>query len=43
MEGVREVGMEEGEARGKGEEETGDLVLSKKCFWPSFCARGPRP
>ncbi len=33
--------MEEGEARGKGEEETGDLVLSKKCFWPLLLC--PRP
>lgn len=40
MGGERDGGRE---ARGKGEEETGDLVLSKKCFWPSFCARGPRP
>lgn len=31
------------EAQRKGDEETGDffLVLSKKCFWPRFCAGGP--
>ena len=43
--GRREGGRDGGRGGpGKGRrEETGDLVLSKKCFWPSFCARGPRP
>lgn len=41
IEGEREVGMEEGEAREKGEEETGDLVLSKKMLLALLLC--PRP
>lgn len=37
--GYEEEGNGGREAWGKGEEETGDLVLSKKCSWPCFLCR----
>lgn len=33
----------DGERGGPEKKRRGDLALLTKCFWPSFCARGPRP